>query len=716
MKNNRVGVWLFLLVLVAAGVASTGNFSERINLWLGKQAEPVMAEGETAADAEKPAAADTAEGTEAAATKEAAAPSGEEMAETPSGDEAAEAAGEPEAETGEQAAAPEASADEDAAVAPDAATAEEAQAEATPGSAAPGDEAAAQADTQADVQADVIVPSFGLLRVEPDGSTLIAGSAGPNAGIEILTRSETIAATKAEANGDFVAVLDDPLKPGDYEIVLRATEENGDVAMSEETAIVSVPEPGREGDLLALVERPGAPSRLINTPKPEEGEAAEAPGEDMAEAETPAGETETAMAEPDAGEPAQEDSGTMDAGTAVEVTEAAASEEQPSAAEAETAASATAEGSAPEDVTEVAEASGEAAAETPAPSSETAKITIRIEAVEIDSDTIFVAGAADPGAQVRVYANEFLLGDTVTSPGGRFLVQVRKDLAVGDYIIRADVIDPATAEVVARAAVPFTRSEGERVAAVADNASTVEQPAAAPEATEPAGSAPEQAEAEAPAAEPSSDQAQNGTMAETEPKPESMPEAEASTAMAEAPAASGETEAGETPAGETDMAKAEQPAATGTGETASGEASTEPAMTEKPDSGEMATAETETPSSAEPAEEMAEASGTASESEEMSSTETPAAGEGEEQVASASESSAPPEVSEDITVTGKLRQTNSSVIIRRGDTLWHISRRVYGQGTRYTTIYLANQDQIKDPDMIWPGQIFELPDEAKPEN
>ena len=687
MKNNRVGVWLFVLALVAVGVASTGDVSERINQWLGKQAEPVMAEGEAAGDAEKPATpgADT----QPAETEQATAPSETEMPET-SSDEAAEAAAIPEAEApetgGEQAVAPEAGTDTEAA-APEAGAGEDTAA--APDAAGASGEAA----TEADAQADVIVPSFGLLRVEPDGSTLIAGSAGANADIEILTRSETIATAKAEANGDFVAVLDDPLEPGDYEIVLRSTEESGDVAMSEETAIVSVPEPGREGELLALVERPGAPSRLINTPEPKEGAAAETPGADMAEAETPAADTETAMAEP-AEETPQEAAST----------EVATSEEQPSAGEAETASAETAEGEASGDTPEVAEASGEAAAETPAPPSDVAKNAIRIEAVEIDSDTIFVAGAADPGAQVRVYANEFLLGDTLTSPGGRFLVQVRKDLAVGDYIIRADVIDPATADVVARAAVPFTRSEGERVAAVADNATTAAQPAA----TEPAGSASRQTEAAAPAAQPSSDQVQTETMAEAEP------ETEASTAMAETPAGAGETQTGES-----DMAEAEQPAAAGTGETASAEASAEPAMTEKPGAGDMAAAEAETPAG-EPAMETAEASAPAAETAESPSAETAEAAEtppaGEEQVASAPESSAPPEVSEDITVTGKLRQTNSSVIIRRGDTLWHISRRVYGEGTRYTTIYLANQDQIKDPDMIWPGQIFELPEEAKPEN
>lgn len=61
-----------------------------------------------------------------------------------------------------------------------------------------------------------------------------------------------------------------------------------------------------------------------------------------------------------------------------------------------------------------------------------------------------------------------------------------------------------------------------------------------------------------------------------------------------------------------------------------------------------------------------------------------------------------------------LAESQNSVIIRRGDTLWQISRRVYGQGVRYTTIYLANEDQIKNPDLIEPGQIFGVPEKALP--
>jgi nucleoid-associated protein YgaU len=60
----------------------------------------------------------------------------------------------------------------------------------------------------------------------------------------------------------------------------------------------------------------------------------------------------------------------------------------------------------------------------------------------------------------------------------------------------------------------------------------------------------------------------------------------------------------------------------------------------------------------------------------------------------------------------KLQPVGSAIIIRRGDTLWRISRRVYGRGVRYSTIYLANQTQIEDPDRIWPGQVFKVPEKS----
>ncbi|KZC03685.1 hypothetical protein AU375_00003 [Methylobacterium radiotolerans] len=55
----------------------------------------------------------------------------------------------------------------------------------------------------------------------------------------------------------------------------------------------------------------------------------------------------------------------------------------------------------------------------------------------------------------------------------------------------------------------------------------------------------------------------------------------------------------------------------------------------------------------------------------------------------------------------------STARITRGDNLWRISQRTYGRGERYTVIYDANQNQIRDPDLIYPGQIFVLPTDKR---
>ena len=47
--------------------------------------------------------------------------------------------------------------------------------------------------------------------------------------------------------------------------------------------------------------------------------------------------------------------------------------------------------------------------------------------------------------------------------------------------------------------------------------------------------------------------------------------------------------------------------------------------------------------------------------------------------------------------------------IVHGDNLWNIARAHYGEGFRFTTIFDANKDQIRDPNLIYPGQVFSLP-------
>lgn len=52
------------------------------------------------------------------------------------------------------------------------------------------------------------------------------------------------------------------------------------------------------------------------------------------------------------------------------------------------------------------------------------------------------------------------------------------------------------------------------------------------------------------------------------------------------------------------------------------------------------------------------------------------------------------------------------VVVQPGNSLWRIARSVYGEGLRYTVIYRANQDQIRDPDLIYPGQVFSTPSQG----
>ena len=48
-------------------------------------------------------------------------------------------------------------------------------------------------------------------------------------------------------------------------------------------------------------------------------------------------------------------------------------------------------------------------------------------------------------------------------------------------------------------------------------------------------------------------------------------------------------------------------------------------------------------------------------------------------------------------------------MVVRGDNLWNIARAHYGHGMHHTMIYGANKEQIRDPDLIYPGQVLSLP-------
>ncbi|WP_128929027.1 LysM peptidoglycan-binding domain-containing protein [Bradyrhizobium guangxiense] len=58
-------------------------------------------------------------------------------------------------------------------------------------------------------------------------------------------------------------------------------------------------------------------------------------------------------------------------------------------------------------------------------------------------------------------------------------------------------------------------------------------------------------------------------------------------------------------------------------------------------------------------------------------------------------------------------EAGGSRVITRGDSLWALSRLAYGDGARYAVIFNANRDKIHNPNLIYPGQTFVMPQKAE---
>ena len=249
-----------------------------------------------------PAVVDTAPGGQKlAALPPAEAPSGQTGASgTPAGDAPAVEAPKPPASDAPAAAAP---------------AAPEQQAALPPASEPPKTEAPGPAAAETNKLPIVEAPAFDLVRVEADGSIVIAGHAAPNAKVEAIIGSRVIGSAMAGPGGDFAIVLDEPLKPGDYQIVLRSTTADNVVAMSTETAVVSIPD-SPDGQVLALVEEPGKPAELITVPEPKQANpsVASAAGDSGTPAAGP--ETQAAATPPPASDekPAPQQQAAADAG------------------------------------------------------------------------------------------------------------------------------------------------------------------------------------------------------------------------------------------------------------------------------------------------------------------------------------------------------------------------------------------------------------------
>lgn len=53
--------------------------------------------------------------------------------------------------------------------------------------------------------------------------------------------------------------------------------------------------------------------------------------------------------------------------------------------------------------------------------------------------------------------------------------------------------------------------------------------------------------------------------------------------------------------------------------------------------------------------------------------------------------------------------SNQSHTVKSGDCLWNLAKKYYGDGKKYTVIYEANKDKIKNPNLIYSGQVLTIP-------
>ena len=56
-----------------------------------------------------------------------------------------------------------------------------------------------------------------------------------------------------------------------------------------------------------------------------------------------------------------------------------------------------------------------------------------------------------------------------------------------------------------------------------------------------------------------------------------------------------------------------------------------------------------------------------------------------------------------------MNMVSGSITVQTGNSLWRIARRIFGRGIRYIEIFEKNADLIKDPNLIYPGQVFSIP-------
>ena len=545
---------------------------------------------------------------------------------------------------------------------------------------APSPEASAGQETAIDDS----IPTFDTIRVETDGSAVMAGRGLPSADVTVMLDGQPIGTTKIDSGGAWVFVPEEPLPAGDHDLTLRMEMASESPVHSQQSVALKVPEHGGD-EALVVLNDPNQASKVLQKPPVAEV------GQETAQSAAPAAgeEVEVAAATPSTGE----------------------------------------------------------SATVPLKSADT---PLTLNTVDYnDAGDIIFSGSAPAGSSVRLYVDNKSVGDAKVDATGAWTFAGRSQIRPGTHSLRVDQLGNG-AKVAQRIELPFVRAEPQEVAALMQSTTqptpAAEQPPAAATDTQvTAGTqaTETQTAAAATASDPQTPEPEaSSTMASTSPAPattvepvqpaDSPPSDTAAITSEElAPAEIPDTAATEpvpqpaAPASSTETAASApapvQQQATAATEPSSQSSASAPAAAATP---EVAAAAPEATAAAAAPEATAaaaapEATDAAPESptaDTTAATSIPAADDmATNQPATAPEtvaSSAPAAPGQSAT---EFASRNGRVVIQPGNNLWRISRVIYGQGVQYTIIYQANKDQIRNPHLIYPGQIFATPGVSGPE-
>ncbi len=337
-------------------------------------------------------------------------------------------------------------------------------------------------------QAPPAAPDVDLIRAEPDGHVIIAGSAEPGIEVEVFANGDLVGKVMAEASGDWVLVPDRPLATGTAEITVGIAGSN---ARSPHTFTVVIPEdkvsapvvtasepipPPAQTPTVAAEPEPVEPARtpvLQAEPAPttEPKPMPAVPTPDVAEASPPQSAPAVDSVEPVglAAEPTPKPITPVEAApkpAPTPIEQAAAPEPViPDVTVAGTGRGALARAnSASGDVAVAAPSKSPlqlAEAEpVPTPGPPPTEITPvpaappTIDAIEIDGSANYFAGAGPEGATVQLYVQDKFIASAKVE-GGRWLVEASGALNLPVQRVRIDLFRPQQGTVSARAEVNF---------------------------------------------------------------------------------------------------------------------------------------------------------------------------------------------------------------------------------------------------------------------